>query len=132
MYTIKFEEGKHYKLYGNDYIVLLSRKLTDRVESELVRVRKGSKTPKHIHDDLEQIYIITEGKAVLEINGEKKQVCKGMMAYIPRGAEHRIAALENLEYIYISCWFEKVPPPRTDEELKTYEKKLLEGDKFDK
>ncbi len=129
MHAIKFENGKRYKLYGNDYSLMLPRTMTDRIESEFVKVRKGSKTPRHAHNDLEQVYYILKGKALLEIGRQKKMVAKGMMAYIPRDAEHRITALEPLEYIYISCWFKKVAPPRTAVELKAYEKKLVNGDR---
>ena len=129
MHTLKFEEGKKYKLDGNDYWMILPRTITDRVESEFVSVRKGSKTPRHVHYDLEQVYYVLKGKALLEIGRQKRMVGKGMMAYIPRNALHRITAVEALEYIYISCWFKKVAPPRTSAELKAYEKKLVEGDK---
>lgn len=129
MHAIKFDKGKRYKLYGNDYSLILPRTMTDRIESEFVKVRKGSRTPRHIHKDLEQVYYILKGKALLEIGRQKEVVTKGMMAYIPRNAQHRITAVESLEYIYISCWFKKVAPPRTPSELKAYEKKLVEGDK---
>jgi quercetin dioxygenase-like cupin family protein len=129
MHVVKFNGGKRYKLYGNDYSLMLPRTMTDRIESEFVKVRKGSKTPRHAHKDLEQVYYILKGKALLEIGQEEKMVGKGMMAYIPRDAVHRITAVESLEYIYISCWFKKVAPPRTVAELKAYEKKLVEGDR---
>ena len=129
MHAIKFQEGRKYKLYGNHYSMLLPRTMTDRIESEYVRVHKGSKTPKHVHKDLEQVYIILRGNALLEIDNAKKKVSKGMIAYIPRNAEHRITALGNLEYIYISCWYRKVAPSRTENELRAYEKKLLDGEK---
>lgn len=128
MLAIKFEDGKRYRLYGNDYSLMLPRTKTDRIESEFVKVRKGSKTPRHVHNDLEQVYYILKGTALLEIGRKKKEVTKGMMAYIPRNAVHRITALTPLEYIYISCWYKKVAPPRTAAELRAYEKKLVEGD----
>lgn len=129
MHALKFKEGRRYKLYGNDYSMILPRTMTDRVESEFVKVKKASKTPKHVHNDLEQIYYVLKGKALLEIGRQKKMVGKGMIAYIPRNAWHRITAVEPLEYIYISCWFKKVPPPRTAAALRAYEKKLVDGDK---
>lgn len=132
MQALKFKDGRRYRLYGNDYSLLLSRTQTDRIESEFVSVRKGSKTPRHVHADLEQVYLILKGKALLEVGREKKKVSPGMLAYIPRNAEHRITALERLEYVYISCWFKKVAPPRTEKELRIYEKKLVHGDPDEK
>lgn len=129
MQALKFGKGKRYKLYGNDYSMILPRTMTDRIESEFVKVKKGSKTPRHAHNDLEQVYYVLKGKALLEIGHQKKMVGKGMMAYIPRNAVHRITAVDTLEYIYISCWFKKVAPVRTAAELKAYEKKLVDGDK---
>lgn len=128
LFAIKLEEGKYYKLYGNDYHLLLPRTMTERLESELVEVKAGCKTPKHKHEDEEQIYLILKGKAKLDIGDESKEVSEGMIAYIPRNTDHRITALEDLKYIYIACWPEgKVPPMKTEEELREYERKLVTG-----
>jgi len=129
IYAIRFEEGKHYKLYGNDYHLLLPRTMTERLESELVEMKAGCKTPNHKHEDEEQVYIILKGKARLDIDGKSKEVSEGMLAYIPRNTYHRITAYEDLAYVYIACWPEgKVPPIKTEEELREYERKLVTGD----
>jgi mannose-6-phosphate isomerase-like protein (cupin superfamily) len=131
MHAIKFSEGKAYKLYGNSYHLLLEREKTERIESELVEMRSGSKTPRHKHEDEEQLYIILEGKALLEINDDRKMVEPGMIVYIPRNHYHRItcAGEENLKYIYVACWPEgDVPPSKTEEELRAYEHRLVTND----
>jgi len=126
--AIRLEEGQAYKMYGNDYNHLLNREDTDRIESELVRMEAGKKTPNHIHSDLEQVYIILEGKALLELEGKSKEIEAPAFAYIPRNSDHRITALEDLSYVYVSCFFDKVTPNRTEEERVVYEKKLVDGD----
>lgn len=129
LHAIKFEDGKSYRLYGNNYHLILPRVITERLESELVKLNEGCKTPRHKHDDMEQFYIILKGRGRVDIDDESKEVVAGMAVYIPRNAFHRITAFEDLSYIYITCWPEGVvPPPRTEEELRQHESRLMAGD----
>ena len=128
MHAIKLKEGDFYKLYGNDYHKILPRALTERVESELVELNAGDVTPNHVHSDLEQVFIILNGKVRLDIGGETKEISAPAMAYVPRNKEHRVTALENSKYVFVSCWYDKVAPARTEQELRAYEKKLVTGD----
>ena len=129
MYAIKLEEGKPYKLYGNNYRVLISRNDTDRLESELVEMKKGCKTPLHSHDDLEQLYYVLKGEAIISIDNEEKSVTEGMIVYVPLGAKHRVSAVTDFKYFYVSVWKNEVAKTRTETELRAYEKMLVEGDR---
>ncbi|HWQ95845.1 MAG TPA: cupin domain-containing protein [Candidatus Methylomirabilis sp.] len=128
MHAIKLEQGYYYKLYGNDYRTILSRALTDRIESELVELKTGDVTPNHTHSDLEQVFIVIDGKVRLDIGGETKDIDAPSIAYVPRNKEHRVTALEDSKYVFVSCWHDRVAPIRTEEELRAYEKKLVNGD----
>lgn len=128
MHALSFPDGSHYKLYGNDYIKILEREMTDRIESEVVCLHAGDVTPEHAHSDLEQVFIITLGTLRLDIAGETKQICAPGMAYVPRNAAHRVTALTDAQYVFVSCWHETVAPARTEEQLRAYERKLVEGD----
>ena len=111
MYAKRFEETPGFVQFGNTYRMLLPRDLTESMESALVRMEKGSRTPRHSHKDEEQMYIILEGKGLLRIGDDEKEIEKDMVAYIPRGKEHEVISTGNdgLSYIYIAVWPEGIP-----------------------
>ena len=106
MYAKKFEETKFEEHFGNEYNRLLPKKMTESLELSLVKVKKGSLTPKHTHEDEEQVYIILKGSGVVRLNDEEEKVGGGMIVYIPRGTEHEIknTGEDDLTYIYIANW----------------------------
>lgn len=52
----------------------------------------GQATQRHYHARSEEIYLITEGGGVLEVDGETRQVAAGDAVLIPPGARHRLVA----------------------------------------
>ena len=106
MYAKKFEDTKYEEHFGNKYNILLPREITEGLQLALVKVKKGSLTPKHTHKDEEQAYIILKGSGVVRLNDEEKEVGERMIVYIPRGTEHEIknTGKDELTYIYVANW----------------------------
>ena len=59
----------------------------------------GTSTQGHYHRTLEEFYFILEGRGVLQIGDEKREVGPGDCALIPPGAWHEITAAENLRFL---------------------------------
>ena len=106
MYAKKFEDTKFLVENGNDYRMLLPREMTESLQLALVKLKKGSLTPKHTHEDEEQAYIILKGSGIVRLNNEQEKVGEGMIVYIPRGTEHEIrnTGKDDLTYIYVANW----------------------------
>lgn len=111
MYLKRFEEteiiyaeGAEIKAGGNLYHVLVPAGVANILTASLVTLEKGRKTPAHVHDDQEQLFFILQGRGVLRINEEAREVESQMVAYIPRRAEHELECTsdEPLLYIFVS------------------------------
>jgi mannose-6-phosphate isomerase-like protein (cupin superfamily) len=59
----------------------------------------GAETERHYHRQSEEIYHITRGRGVMEIDGEVREVAVGDTILIPAGSWHQIQALEALEFL---------------------------------
>src|SRR3954463_9703607 len=47
------------------------------------------------HDD-DEVYVVLDGRGVLEVEGERLELREGHAAFVPAGAEHRFSAYEHL------------------------------------
>ena len=63
------------------------------------RVPAGSRTERHYHKVLEELYFILEGAGEIELNGERRTVGPGDAILIPPGAWHTIMATEPLRFL---------------------------------
>ena len=52
----------------------------------------GQATQRHYHAVTEEIYLITSGGGVLEVDGESREVVAGDAVLIPPGAWHEVVA----------------------------------------
>lgn len=59
----------------------------------------GGQTERHYHRLSEEIYHITRGSGVMEIDGEVREVGVGDSILIPAGSWHQIRATEMLEFL---------------------------------
>src|SRR6188508_3884063 len=55
----------------------------------------GGATQRHYHKLAEEFYLILEGSAVMEIDGEQRDVKEGDAILIPQNAWHQITAFEK-------------------------------------
>jgi mannose-6-phosphate isomerase-like protein (cupin superfamily) len=61
------------------------------------------------HDD-DEIYVVLEGRGVLQVESERVELREGSAVYVPAGAEHRFVGYELLSVLVI---FERTLP-KTD------------------
>ena len=66
----------------------------------------GQATQRHYHARTEEIYLLTAGGGMLEIDGESRQVGPGDAAVIPPGAWHELVAGPDGAQLLCMC----VPP----------------------
>lgn len=59
----------------------------------------GAATDRHYHRISEEFYYVQEGRGLMEINGDEREVGPGDAILIPAGAWHRIVALEPLRFL---------------------------------
>ncbi len=71
----------------------------------------GQATQRHYHVRTEEIYLITAGGGVLEVDGESREVTVGDAAVIPPGAWHELVAGSTGARLLCMC----VPPYSHDD-----------------
>jgi mannose-6-phosphate isomerase-like protein (cupin superfamily) len=52
------------------------------------------------HED-DELYIVLEGRGVLDVEGEELPMSEGESAFVPAGAEHRFSSYEQLSLLVI-------------------------------
>jgi quercetin dioxygenase-like cupin family protein len=68
-------------------------------------------TQRHYHARSEEIYLITDGGGVLEVDGESREVAAGDAVVIPPGAWHELVAGADGARLLCMC----VPPYSHDD-----------------
>ena len=61
----------------------------------------GCATQRHYHRISEEFYYLTEGRGLMEIDGEEQELGPGDAVLIPAGAWHQIRAIEPL--VFLCC-----------------------------
>ena len=59
----------------------------------------GGKTERHYHKLSEEIYFMLEGEALMEIDGETKEVSSNDAILIAAGAWHQITAITDIRFL---------------------------------
>ena len=59
----------------------------------------GCETQRHHHRLSEEFYYLLDGRGLMEIDGEEREVGPGDAILIPAGAWHQIRALEPLQFL---------------------------------
>ena len=67
------------------------------------RLPPGAKTTRHYHPITEEIYYLTEGTALMEINDELRTVGVGDAIAIPPGAKHQITNTGDVVLKLLCC-----------------------------
>ena len=67
------------------------------------RLPPGAATKRHHHPRAEEIYFMTEGVALMEIDGETREVGPGDAIAIPPGASHQITNIGDRELRFLCC-----------------------------
>jgi len=66
-------------------------------------VPAGGATQRHYHKASEEFYFMLEGRAQMEIDGEKREVAPGDAVLIPAGAWHQISATAGEDLRFLCC-----------------------------
>ena len=82
-----FEHQKCYRPWG-DYESIVKE---SQWQVKLIKVKPGESLSLQKHKYRSEHWIIVSGKAKVEINGDKKILCKNQSAYIPLGSKHRLS-----------------------------------------
>ncbi len=83
---------------------------TDAQSLAEASLEAGQTTQRHQHRETEEIYMLLEGEAELEIDRESRHVRAGDAILIPAGAWHQITATVPLRFL-CCC----VPPYRDED-----------------
>ena len=75
------------------------------------RLGPGQATQRHYHARSEEIYLLTHGGGVLEVDGETREVGPGEAIVIPPGAWHELVAGPDGARLLCMC----VPPYSHDD-----------------
>ena len=54
----------------------------------------------------DEVYVVLDGRGVLEVEGDTVEVTEGKAAFVPAGADHRFSAYEQLSVLVL---FERRP-----------------------
>lgn len=72
-----------------------------KVSIAIARVKPGVTTVAHHLEGIEEIYIITQGKGVMEVNGvPPEEVTAGDVVVIPEGTSQRIKNVGNCDLVF--------------------------------
>jgi len=72
----------------------------------------GGTTQRHYHRRSEEIYFLLEGRAEMELEGERRELVRGEGVAIPPGAWHEIKTLGDSELRFLCC----CAPPYTHDD----------------
>jgi mannose-6-phosphate isomerase-like protein (cupin superfamily) len=68
----------------------------------MAKFASGEGLDLHSHDPpIEEIYFILEGKALVVVGEEKKEIISGTSVYIPPGKKHGISNVEKKELLVL-------------------------------
>jgi mannose-6-phosphate isomerase-like protein (cupin superfamily) len=59
----------------------------------------GGETERHYHRVSEEIYYLLDGRGLMEIDGDEREVGPGDAVLIPPGSWHQIRAIEPLSFL---------------------------------
>jgi len=68
---------------------------SSRMEVILGELEYGGQADPHVHQDLEQAFFILQGKAEMEIDGEKAVVGPEDFIFLPPGTVHRVTPMKG-------------------------------------
>ena len=100
-------------LDGSTIRVLLDAVAGDAANQSLAEAElgRGQETQRHYHAASEEIYVLLEGHAEMEVDGDRASVQPGDAILIPAGARHQIRAGESGVRFLCCC-----APPYSDED----------------
>jgi len=116
MFLRTFENAEEIAVAGNRYRMLLPRDVTGSCELVMERLAPGAETPLNAHDDIDQVYLVLDGRARVRVGEDTEEVGPQTVIFIPRNTLHNVVTLGDRElvYIYVSVWPEGIPEDRRE------------------
>jgi len=99
---------------GSTIRVLLDATLGGAAHQSLAEAAldPGAETQRHYHARTEELYVLVEGSAEMELDGERQDVWPGDAILIPPGARHQIRNRGEGELRFLCC----CAPPYSDDD----------------
>ena len=63
----------------------------------------GSSQPTHQHEAQEQVYVITQGRGVMTLGDEERELVVGTLVFVPPGTPHTIRNDSSEPMTYVSA-----------------------------
>lgn len=88
-----------------EYRRILQKEICDVSQ---VSIHPGKMVPEHVHDDAEQVYLVSSGSGIVILDGEEFEIQQGMAVIIPRGSRHSTqnTGEEPLIYTYVEAFYQ--------------------------
>lgn len=67
-----------------------------------VEVAPGGQQQEHAHEP-QQVYVIVQGKGIMRVGNEEREVDTGTLIYIPSWHPHRLINVGNESLVYVSA-----------------------------
>ena len=104
---LKFIPASHedFKLPGVWKKVLLKKDDLIKGRIQMINWAKlpiGNSFQAHYHQDMEEVFIILSGKALIKINNEEEEIGKGDAVVVPIGKVHTMKNISNEDVNYIA------------------------------
>lgn len=100
------KDNETYKLEDNNFLSNLTLSRTV--------LKPGQSTRGHFHEEQEEVYIFTDGKAIMTIGDDKYYASIGDTFLIPKGKFHRVENKSNIYECGFTCIFEKYDRSSSD------------------
>jgi mannose-6-phosphate isomerase-like protein (cupin superfamily) len=79
-----------------------SQQVLGEANGSLFKVAKGlGETKWHAHDDLDEVFLILEGRLVMQLRTGDVELNEGDMFIVPRGVEHCPRADEEVHFLIV-------------------------------
>ena len=117
---------RQFSIFGAQMRVLLPREKTKVAEVIEEVWPAGGQAPLNAHDEMEQLYVILDGRASVVVGDEQGEVTAGDLVFIPRGATHAIqnSGAATLTYLCIDVFRAGLPPG--EETWQDHERRIFE------
>lgn len=128
------KKGKDYRWSTHTNFLLIDRKDTEGSEVFLTIIEPKKFTPRHTHNDNEQLYYVIEGEGLLtsrspcEMTDKKVKIIAGQVVFIPLQTEHQVACIGGKPLVYLTV--DVFPKGKPADELtwEAHAKKLAASD----
>jgi mannose-6-phosphate isomerase-like protein (cupin superfamily) len=90
VHLVHADELSSEPLEGGYFRTLLSPALGGTLAVYLLTVTRSEP---HVHATEDQVYIVRDGRGLLEVDGHRREVRPGHLVFIPRGHRHCLTAL---------------------------------------